>query len=103
MQLITEEYQDVHAEIMNNYIIILSLIFLIDYNNALKLCHNHTIIGELCRKETKYKPPIPVEISSILYLNAIHGIDEDSKSISIFFELLTEWSDNGIEINSIEE
>ena len=86
---------------MKELVILLS--YMITIINGLKLCSNETKSGDLCLKESAKTAPVPVQIETMIWIDSIHKVDENSKTLSIFFELVTKWKDERIELYNSEE
>ena len=72
---------------------------LFQYILTLKTCQEDHKIVQVCSVDELYVAPLPVSIDTEVYLNDIHGIDEVEKSISIYVELETYWTDLGISVS----
>ena len=68
----------------------------------LKNCKEERHKSKIClTSENGYFKPFPVIVNSDLKLNNIREIDENKKSISAQFELMTVWEDPGVALSNI--
>ena len=74
------------------YIKVLSSLF-ISLTKGLKSCEAENHLSKICSKKQIDSALLPVNIQSEIFINEIQAVNEIERSITLFIELHTSWTD----------
>ena len=67
--------------------------------DGLKSCENENHSAKICSISKVYSAPLPALITTDIYINEIQAVNEVERSISLFIELYTSWTDPSLSVS----